>query len=131
MKRPTPSLARRRKPARIPRRRAAGVIALALLAASAARSLAAGKVFNDPAPPVFEAGPAPAAAAPKGNPEATMHAAPRTLAPGAHTSDWPNFLGPAHNLTSDETRLRREFPAAGLTPVWEMRKGEGYASPVI
>ena len=104
---------------------------MVLLATGAVRVLAAGKIFTDPAPPAFEAGPAPSATKPQANPEATAHTAPRALAPGARTSDWPNFLGPAHNLTSDETRLRREFPAAGLTPVWEMRKGEGYASPVI
>ncbi|MFM8336801.1 MAG: PQQ-binding-like beta-propeller repeat protein [Opitutaceae bacterium] len=131
MCRTTPQPEPRRTNGRITRTRAAELLALALLAALADRGLAAGKVFTDPAPPAFEAGPVPAAAQPRENPEATAHTAPRALVPGARASDWPNFLGPAHNLTSVETRLRRDFPAAGLTPVWEMRKGEGFASPVV
>ncbi|MEY4004093.1 MAG: hypothetical protein RLZZ221_189, partial [Verrucomicrobiota bacterium] len=131
MSRPTPPPEHRKSNGRFSRRRTAKVLTLALLATGAVRVLAAEKVFTDPAPPAFEAGPVPAAAQPRENPEATAHTAPRALVPGARTSDWPNFLGPAHNLTSVETRLRRNFPAAGLTPVWEMRKGEGFASPVV
>ena len=122
----------RRKPTECRFRRRGGRLLLAaLLATGPSRGPAAARDFTDPAPPSFEAGPAPGAVTPKENPEASAHLAPRALAPDARTSDWPNFLGPAHNLTSDETRLRRDFPAAGLKPVWEMRKGEGFASPVI
>ncbi|HXE52628.1 MAG TPA: PQQ-binding-like beta-propeller repeat protein [Tepidisphaeraceae bacterium] len=65
------------------------------------------------------------------NPDATFHSPPAPLAPGAVTSDWPCLLGPTHNEVSVETHLIREFPRSGPKLVWEMKKGEGYASPVI
>ena len=62
-------------------------------------------------------------------------AAPRQkltpLSPQAKTEDWPSFLGPRHNGTSLETRLRSHFPAAGPPLVWEVPKGTGYSSPAI
>jgi outer membrane protein assembly factor BamB len=42
-------------------------------------------------------------------------------------SDWPSFLGPAHNSTSTETGLSRGAPKL----LWEFRKGTGYSSPAI
>ena len=62
---------------------------------------------------------------------ATFHNAPKPLAPGAITSDWPCLLGPTHNEVSIETHLLQSFPPTGPTLVWEMNKGEGYASPAI
>lgn len=56
---------------------------------------------------------------------------PRPLSPGAVTHDWPWFLGPAHNSTSTETHLLKEWPAKGPTLLWEMPKGTGYSSPSI
>lgn len=61
----------------------------------------------------------------------TFHAAPKPLAEGAVTSDWPRFLGPTDNARSPETRLLKAFPPGGPTRVWEVAKGEGYASPAI
>lgn len=63
--------------------------------------------------------------------QAIFHAAPTPLPQGAVTNDWPSLLGPTHNQVSSETHLRKEFGAAGPTLVWEIEKGEGYASPAI
>lgn len=68
---------------------------------------------------------------PQNNPEVIFHSAPKPLPAGAVTSDWLSFLGPTHNMFSPETKLLKEFPKDGLKPVWEMKKGDGYASPAI
>src|SRR5687768_13136494 len=74
----------------------------------------------DPAPPVGPAGQEPP---PPGdpsrarkNPDATFHAAPKPLAAGARTTDWPSFLGPAHNLVVPETKILDAWPAGGPRP---------------
>jgi len=46
-------------------------------------------------------------------------------------ADWPRLLGPAHNATSPETKLLREFPKAGPRVVWEVEKGNGFGGPAI
>ena len=61
----------------------------------------------------------------------TFYAAPKPLATGAVTEDWPRFLGPADAPVSKETGIAQEFPEAGPAKVWECKKGEGYASPAI
>lgn len=61
----------------------------------------------------------------------TFHASPKPLSPEAKTEDWPRFLGPHDDSTSDETHLLREFPADGPTLLWEVATGEGYAAPAI
>lgn len=61
----------------------------------------------------------------------TRYATPRPLAHDAVQRDWPAFLGPSHNATSDETRLLKTWPDAGPTLVWDMKIGEGYATPVV
>ena len=72
-----------------------------------------------------------AATGPQPNPEATFHAPPRPLAVGAVISDWGSFLGPGHDMVCSETHLRHDLPPQGPPVVWEMKKGEGYASPAI
>jgi outer membrane protein assembly factor BamB len=103
-----------------------------LIIAIAVASVARGGVseFADPAPPrvLEDGGPAPEAGK---NPGTTFHAAPKPLAAGAITSDWPSFLGPTHNAFSPETKLLAKFPTGGPAVVWEVAKGEGYASPAI
>lgn len=93
---------------------------------------AAAAAFTDPAPPkaaVPPPGPAPAA---QDNPETTFHAAPKPAGKGdAAGSDWASFLGPAHNMTSPETGLLRDFSATPPRLVWEMRKGDSYGSPAV
>ena len=61
----------------------------------------------------------------------TFHQPPKPLSPDAKTSDWPRFLGPNDDCTSPETHLIDSFPEVGPAPVWELKKGSGYTSPVF
>lgn len=61
----------------------------------------------------------------------TYHQKPKPLAPGAVTSDWPRFLGPAHNATSPETKLLKSWPEKGPQRIWEIAKGGGHTCPAI
>ena len=65
------------------------------------------------------------------DPALIPHAAPAPLSAHAVTSDWPCLLGPNHNQTSPETHILHELPKDGPKLLWEVSKGEGYASPVI
>lgn len=49
----------------------------------------------------------------------------------AAAEDWPRFLGPHANATSDETGLAREFPEAGPPVLWEREVGEGYGGVAV
>jgi outer membrane protein assembly factor BamB len=60
-----------------------------------------------------------------------FHEAPKPLPAGAQTEDWPRFLGAHDNATSTETKLLHTFSKAGLTRVWEVEKGTGFAGPAI
>src|SRR5881394_483749 len=87
--------------------------------------------FSDPAPPrVNDVIAATADPKPGAYEGLKFHAAPKALAAGAITNDWPRFLGPAHNATSVETRLLKTLPAK-LPVVWEAKKGSGYCAPAI
>ncbi|MCG8408365.1 MAG: PQQ-like beta-propeller repeat protein [Phycisphaerales bacterium] len=66
-----------------------------------------------------------------GGGEVTFHKKPKPLPKDAVTEDWPRFLGSSHNAVSRETRLLKDFPAKGPSLVWEMKTGEGYATPSI
>lgn len=68
---------------------------------------------------------------PQAYPELTFHAKPKPLPDGAVTENWPRFLGPTHNAVSRETKLLKSFSASGPTLLWEMKTGEGYATPSI
>lgn len=88
--------------------------------------------FTDPAPP--QVTPAPAETTVKeasSFPGLTHHAAPKPLAEGAVTADWPRFLGPTDNAKTPETKLLERFPEGGLKKVWEVETGNGYTSPVV
>lgn len=56
---------------------------------------------------------------------------PKPLALNAVTQDWPSFLGPDRNGISKETPLIKGWHQDGPKLVWEMRRGSGYASPVV
>ena len=58
-----------------------------------------------------------------------FHAAPKPLADGAVTEEWPRFLGKSDNSTSRETRLLKKWPPGGPKLVWELEKGQGYTAP--
>ncbi|MEI6534834.1 MAG: hypothetical protein WCN98_05795, partial [Verrucomicrobiaceae bacterium] len=85
----------------------------------------------DPSPPTFvviDEKPAPDAQV---FDRLTFHNKPQPLSKEARTSDWPRVLGPNDDASSPETHLLHEFPKAGPTLVWEVKKGEGYTSPAI
>ena len=68
---------------------------------------------------------------PTRHPDATLHASPRPLAPGAVVSDWTSFPGPGGRPASPETHLTRELGTAGPPLLWELAAGSGYAAPAI
>ncbi|MDQ3812827.1 MAG: PQQ-like beta-propeller repeat protein [Armatimonadota bacterium] len=104
---------------------------LILLLLANAGPRAAGQVFNDPAPPpVHElADVAPPEAQQQA--ELKFHHAPKPLATDAVTHEWRSFLGPTHNAISTETPLLKRFDKNGPPVVWEVSRGEGYASPAV
>jgi outer membrane protein assembly factor BamB len=61
----------------------------------------------------------------------TTHAKASPLSADAITSDWPRFNGPDDNAKSPETKLLEKWPKKGPKLLWELAKGEGYASPAI
>ncbi len=63
--------------------------------------------------------------------ELRFHQAPKPLAAGALTEDWPRFLGPHDNAVTNESPLLADWPDEGLPVVWEMATGEGYAAPAV
>jgi len=73
-----------------------------------------------------------AAQTPKPYPELTFHAAPKPLPAGAVTEDWPGLLGPRRDVTSNETRLLKDFSDGAPKLVWEMTRAPGsFASPSV
>ncbi len=89
------------------------------------------QAFVDPAPPKIQPLADMAALEPKAQEGLKFHAAPKPLAAGAVTSDWPGYIGPLHNGISSESPLLAKFPKEGLAAVWEVPKGAGYASPAV
>ncbi|HYE19865.1 MAG TPA: PQQ-binding-like beta-propeller repeat protein [Tepidisphaeraceae bacterium] len=85
--------------------------------------------FVDPAPPTVNKIAPADEPKPAAYPELTFHAAPKPLAAGATTEDSPGFLGPRHQPDSAETKLLADL--SKLKPVWEAKKGNGYAGPAV
>jgi outer membrane protein assembly factor BamB len=54
-----------------------------------------------------------------------------TLANSVYSQDWPQFLGPHRNSTSDEKGILRSWPETGPEVVWTTNVGIGYGGPVI
>jgi outer membrane protein assembly factor BamB len=54
-----------------------------------------------------------------------------TDAPAASTPYWTDFRGPLRDGHYREHRIRTNWPAKGLTPIWKQPVGGGYASFVI
>lgn len=87
--------------------------------------------WEDPAPPVVHEltnSPRPAPAA---FDRLTFHSAPAPLSPGAVTSHWHRFLGPADDASTPETPLLKAWPKEGPKKVWEVVKGDSYSSPAL
>ena len=87
--------------------------------------------FVDPAPPRTRELAVMALPAPQAQAGLKFNAAPKRLASGAITHDWNAFLGPAHNAISAETHLLKKFGTNGPAKVWEVPKGQGYATPAV
>ncbi len=68
---------------------------------------------------------------PQGTPGLTFHAAPRPLSEGAITEDWSAFLGPRRDGICRETPLRSDFGSTAPALVWELERGDGFASPAV
>ena len=64
-------------------------------------------------------------------PDPIFHQAPKPLMSEAVTDDWRHFLGNSRNAISPETHLLENFGENGPPVVWEVAKGEGYASPAV
>ncbi|HEV8290559.1 MAG TPA: PQQ-binding-like beta-propeller repeat protein, partial [Tepidisphaeraceae bacterium] len=86
--------------------------------------------FKDPAPPKVDDLVVEVEGKAGAYGELKFHAAPKPLAAGAVTNDWPRFLGPNHNATSSETKLLKTLPGK-MPVVWEAKKGTGYGAPAI
>lgn len=104
-------------------------LAAALLTSTA--GALAQESFEDPGPPKVRELPVMAPPAAETFPELTFHGPPRALAAEAVTHDWPSFLGPERTGRCEETHLLQDWGADGPRLVWEMRRGEGYTSPVV
>lgn len=47
------------------------------------------------------------------------------------TQDWPQYLGPNRNSTSDQTGLLTSWPESGPEVLWTVNVGIGFGGPVI
>ena len=57
---------------------------------------------------------------------------PWAILPPAHAADWPQFRGLNRDGCATETGLKKQWPEAGLSPVWTADGlGEGYAAAAI
>jgi outer membrane protein assembly factor BamB len=50
---------------------------------------------------------------------------------GSWASDWPQFLGPQRNGSSDGDDLANEWPATGPQVIWQKPVGHGFSGPVV
>lgn len=87
--------------------------------------------WSDPAPPVVQDVNRDQVPSPRIHPAVRIHAEPASLSGGAFFEDWPSFLGYGHDAVSSETQLLKKWPEDGPVVVWELDKGEGYATPSI
>jgi len=53
------------------------------------------------------------------------------VAGGSLAADWPQYLGPNRNSTSDQKGLLRSWPEKGPEVLWTVAVGIGYGGPVI
>jgi outer membrane protein assembly factor BamB len=59
------------------------------------------------------------------------HGTASILSPNAQVSDWNRFNGPFDNASSPESHLIEDWGKNGPKVIWEVIKGEGYASPAV
>jgi len=48
-----------------------------------------------------------------------------------YAQDWPQFLGPNRNSTSDQTGILHSWPENGPEVLWSVELGIGYGGPVV
>ena len=60
-----------------------------------------------------------------------IHAKPKPLSKDAITENWPRFLGLHNDGTSKETNLLKSWGKEGPKLIWELKRGETYASPTL
>lgn len=53
------------------------------------------------------------------------------VSPVVRADDWPQFLGPKRNGTSEEKGLLKTWPKDGPSLRWEKEVGEGFSGPVV
>ena len=53
------------------------------------------------------------------------------VAGGSLAADWPQYLGPNRNSTSDQKGLLRSWPENGPKVLWTVAVGIGYGGPVV
>jgi len=53
------------------------------------------------------------------------------LLSSASAGDWPQYLGPNRNSTSDEKGLLRSWPEKGPEVLWTVPVGKGFGGPVV
>lgn len=106
-------------------------LALVLVPLATAALYAAPGGFVDPAPPNVQKLAAIAEPQPQKQDGLTFVKAPKALSPTAVTHDWRAFLGPTHNAISTEKPLLQKFGPKGPPVVWEVTRGEGYATPAV
>ena len=102
-----------------------------ILGASLLLPMAFPQAVADPAPPRVRTLTPEAAPPARSAAGLTTHRAPRALAADAVVEEWPTFLGPRRDGHTRETPLDLEFGVEGPPLVWELVRGEGYASPVV
>ena len=61
----------------------------------------------------------------------TIHRDASSLSKNSETYDWPRYNGPSDDASSTETKLLEKWEKNGPELIWEVTKGEGYASPII
>ncbi len=61
----------------------------------------------------------------------SFHRSASPLAPSSKAVDWPRFNGPHDDAWAAESNLQLKWGDQGPPLLWEVRKGEGYSSPVI
>ena len=60
-----------------------------------------------------------------------FHSSPKALNKKAITSSWQRFNGPSDDASSPETQILVDWVEQKPKILWEIEKGEGYASPAI
>ena len=53
------------------------------------------------------------------------------LAVSAGDLDWPQYLGPRRNSTSDQKGILRTWPTNGPAVLWTVPVGKGFGGPVV